>query len=105
MEHFQKIKKRKGCDIGMMNDLHPEHLAADEYPRKGKSGFDKKLKLEDIMDIAYRMNNPKPNIIIKAGNNAKWYLKYSPKEEIDERIEKTKFRDLRRCTMYIIDWE
>ena len=47
----------------------------------------------------------KPNIIIKAGKNAKWYLKYFQKDKIEEEIEKQKWRDTIRYTMYVIDWE
>ena len=101
-----RVEIREGCDFGIKNDLHPDHLAANEYPRVGKGGFDKELERDDLIQIAYEMNNPKPNIIIKAGVNAKWYLKYSPIEELDERIEKTKWRTgIKRSTMYIIDWE
>jgi hypothetical protein len=47
----------------------------------------------------------KPNIIIKAGKNAKWYMKKCPVNKIDEAIEKQKWRDISRFTMYIIDWD
>ncbi len=35
----------------------------------------------------------------------KWYLKYCEVNKIDEQIEKTKYRDCSRCTMYIITWD
>lgn len=97
MEHFIKIEKRLGCDIGRGGDLHPE----DDRCRVGKSGFDKNLKLYEILEIAYSMKNPRPNIVIKAGKNAKWYLKYC---SVD-KIEKNKYRDSSRCTMYIVIWD
>ena len=56
------------------------------------------------MEIAYKMDE-KPNIIIKGGKNAKWYLKSFPKDVIEEKIEKQKWRDTRRVTMYIIEWD
>lgn len=34
------------------------------------------------------MDNPHPNIIIKAGKNAKWYLKYCMPDKIDEKNRK-----------------
>ena len=44
-------------------------------------------------------------IIIKAGKNAKWYLKYYELSKLDEAIETTKqYRDTRRATMYVITW-
>lgn len=101
MEHFMKIEKRLGCDICRGDDLHPE----DDRGRVGKSGFDKNFKLYEILEIAYSMKNPRPNIVIKAGKNAKWYLKYCSIDKIDEKIEKNKYRDLSRCTMYIVIWD
>ena len=47
----------------------------------------------------------KPNVIIKAGKNAKWYIKKIPPNEIDNAIEKQKWRDTSRCIMYIIVWD
>ena len=55
--------------------------------------------------IAYKLD-ARPNIIIKAGINAKWYLKYFPKEKIQIEVDKQKkFRDISRCTMWIIEWD
>ena len=51
------------------------------------------------------MNDPRPNIIIKGGKNAKWYLKYCRIDKLDKEIEKTKFRDTSRCTLFIITWD
>ena len=101
MEHFTKVEKRFGCDIGRSNGLHPE----DGKWRVGKEGFDKNLELTDLIEIAYTMRNPRPNIVIKAGKNAKWYLIYCEVDKIDEQIEKTKYRNCSRCTMYIITWD
>ena len=102
MDHFTKIEKRLGCDIGRQNDLHPK----DGKWRVGKSGFDKTLKLTDMIELAHTMKDPRPNIVIKAGKNAKWYLKYCEEDKIDEKIEKTKWiSQSSRCTTYIITWE
>ena len=102
MEHFKTIEKRDGCDVGMINcDLHPE----DKRGCVGKSGLDKNLLLHELVEIAFTMTNPRPNIIIKAGKNAKWYLKHYELSELEEAIEKTKqYRDTIRATMYIITW-
>ena len=105
MEHFKNIEKRVGCDIFWHDkNLHPN----DNTHRVGKSGLDKTLKLSNIIDIAYEMNDPQPNIIIKAGQNAKWYLKYCSIDKLEEEIEKANWngkRDNSRVTMYIITWE
>lgn len=100
MNRFRNIERRDGVDLGYNNDLLPE----DKKWIVGKSGLDKNLKLNDIIEIAYTMDNPRPNIIIKGGKNAKWYLKFCTFETIDENIEKSKWRDCSRCTMYIITW-
>lgn len=47
----------------------------------------------------------KPNILIKAGPNAKWYIKKYDPRVIEEEIEKQSWRDVSRCTMYIIEWD
>ena len=71
----------------------------------GKSGLDKNISLEEILEISYKMNE-KHNIIIKAGPRAKWYLKRCPKDLIDAEIEKQRsWRDISRSTMWIIDWD
>jgi len=105
MVYFKNIEKRNGCDIGWHDkNLHPENGKG----RVGKSGLDKTLQLNEILEIAYGMNNPRPNIIIKAGKNAKWYLKYCPIDKLDEEIKKANWngkRDNSRVTMYIITWE
>ena len=100
MDHFRNIERRDGVDLGYKKDLRPE----DNKWIVGKEGLDKRLKFNEVIDIAYTMNNHRPNIIIKAGKNAKWYLKYCSFDKIDEQIEKNKWRDCSRCTMYIITW-
>jgi hypothetical protein len=101
MEHIKMMQKRVGVDIGYHgSDIYPKNC---EF-RVGKGGLDKTLTLGQIIEIAYQMED-KPNIIIKAGPNAKWYLKRFPKDIIDDEIEKQKWRDVSRFTMYIIDWD
>ena len=100
MEHVKKIEQRKGVDVGYNgSNIQP----IDREGCVGASGIDKSFTFEMVMRLAYKMDN-KPNIIIKAGPNAKWYLKHFQKDVIDEEIEKQKWRDTRRCIMYIIDW-
>ncbi len=107
MEYVKKFNKRDGCDFGYHQDnLHPESGEG----RVGKSGIDKTKTLTEVIKLASTMNNPRPNIIVKAGKNAKWYLKYTLLNELEEKIKKAKWngtRDakLKRCTMYIIEWD
>ena len=101
MEHIKKFEKRTGVDIGYHeSNLYPKNNEG----RVGKAGIDKSFSLHKMMEIAYKMDE-KPNIIIKGGKNAKWYLKSFPKDVIEEKIEKQKWRDTRRVTMYIIEWD
>ncbi len=101
MEHFKHIEKRCGCDIGYHeSNLHP----IDREGCVGAAGIDKSYTLSMVMNLAYKMPD-KPNILIKAGKNAKWYMKKFPPDKIDEAIEKQKWRDTTRSTLYIIDWE
>jgi hypothetical protein len=102
MEHITKFEKRKGADIGYNNsNLHP----ANREGCVGKSGIDKTFTLERVIALAYQMVE-RPNIIIKAGVNAKWYLKRCPIDEIEREIENQKnWRDVSRCVMHIIEWD
>lgn len=100
MEHIRIIEKRKGVDAGYHNNIHP----VDRYGCVGASGIDKSFTFDMVLKLAYKMDN-KPNIIIKAGPNAKWYLKHFQKDVIDEEIEKQKWRDTTRSIMYIIEWD
>ena len=102
MEHINLIEKRIGADLGFNeSNLHP----GNGEGRVGKSGLDKNLSLEKILKIAYKMDE-KPNIIIKAGPCAKWYLKKCAKNLIDSEIDKQRnWRDISRCTMWIVDWD
>jgi len=102
MTTFAKnIQIRNAADVGYSNDN------IDPINREGcvgKSGIDKDYTLDQVMYLAYKMK-PKPNIVIKAGKNAKWYLKSFPTEQIDDEIEKqTRWRDVSRSTIYIIEW-
>ena len=101
MEYFKKIEKRNGCDVGWHgSNIQP----IDREGCVGASGIDKSYTLDMVMKLAYKLDN-KPNIIIKAGPNAKWYMKKVHVDEIDNEIEKQKWRNTSRCTMFIIDWD
>jgi hypothetical protein len=102
MEHITLMEKRIGADLG----YHESNLRpANDEGCVGKSGLDKNLSLEEILEIAYKMKE-KPNVIIKAGTRAKWYLKRCPKNLIDAEIEKQRsWRNISRSTMWIIDWD
>lgn len=95
------MQKRQGVDVGYHSaNIHP----ADREGCVGKNGIDKTFTLEKMIELAYKMEN-KPNIIIKAGPNAKWYLKRFPKDVIESEIQKQTWRDTSRCIMYIIEWD
>lgn len=101
MEHIKAIERRTGVDVGYKgSDIHP----TDREGCVGASGINKSYTFDMVLELAYRMDN-RPNIIIKAGKNAKWYLKNFQKDVIEDEIKKQKWRNTSRCTMYIIDWE
>jgi hypothetical protein len=101
MENIRRVEKRIGVDVGYHeSNLQPQNRDGCV----GKSGIDKTYTLEQVIRKANDMN-PRPNIIIKAGKNAKWYLKRFPNNEIDVEIEKQKWRDTSRATMWIVEWD
>jgi hypothetical protein len=102
MEYVKKYQKRIGADAGYhTSNLHP----TNRMGCVGKNGIDKNYTLDEVIQLAYKMEQ-KPNIIIKAGPNAKWYVKRFKPELIDDEIEKQKkWRDVSRCTMHIIEWD
>lgn len=99
MENLKSIKKISGVDVGY-------HLSViDPVDRKGcigKRGIDKNYKLVDIIKLA---KEAKANIIVKGGKNAKWYLKNFPLDKIEEEIDKQRWRDTSRYSMWILEWD
>lgn len=93
LSNLEYFEKRYGVDIGYNNSnlSHPNYVNNKGYP--------KNLELEDVLKLAKDING---NIIIKAGKNAKWYIKYCDFENINEQIEKQRWRDTSRCIMYIV---
>jgi hypothetical protein len=91
----------QNADVKWGKNLHP----ADGEGRIGKQGIDAKYTLDMVKAIAYRMPE-KPNIIIKSGENAKWYIKKCPKNEIIIEIEKMRNsvygKNAQRATMYVL---
>jgi hypothetical protein len=99
MQYIKSIHRRNNCDIGYTNNnLEP----LNNIGRVGKSGIDKNLSFEKIIEFAYEIN---ANIIVKAGKNAKWYLKKFPINNIEDEIAKQKWRDTSRATIWIIEWD
>ena len=101
MEHVKRFEKLMGVDAGYHESaIHP----ANGVGRVGKRGMDKNLTLLEMIEIVYNMEE-KPNIIVKGGPNAKWYIKKINPEILYREIEKQSWRDTSRCTMYIIEWD
>lgn len=101
MEHLKSMHKKIGCDVGYhSSNLHPK----DREGCVGKQGINKDFTFEQVLALAYKMEE-KPNIIIKAGPKAKWYLKKFDLQTLDEEIEKQKWRNVSRSIMYVIEWD
>ena len=101
MDQVTNIEVRMGIDVGFhSSNIHP----IDRDGCVGKQGINKSFTFEMVLNIASKIHE-KPNIIIKAGKNAKWYLKRVQKELINDAIINQQWRDTSRCIMYIIDWK
>ena len=101
MEHVKKFEKRIGVDVGW----HESNIVPiDREGCVGKAGIDKSFSLQRIMEIAYKLE-PKPNLLIKGGKNAKWYLKRCPIDLIESKNEKQQWRDTSRVILYIVEWD
>jgi hypothetical protein len=100
MNQVNNIEVRRGVDVGYhSSNVHP----IDRDGCVGKQGINKLFTFEMVLKIASKIDE-KPNIIIKAGENAKWYLKRCQKDLINDAIISQQWRDTSRCIMYIIDW-
>jgi hypothetical protein len=93
--------KIEHADLKWGKNLHP----ADGEGRVGNQGINANYTLDMVKEIAYRMPE-KPNVIIKAGKNAKWYIKKCRKDEIIIEIEKMRnsgySESSRRSTIYVL---
>jgi hypothetical protein len=89
------------ADLKWGKNLHP----ADGEGRVGAAGIDKTYTLDMVKAIAYRMPE-RPNILIKAGENAKWYIKKCPEDKIFGEIAKMRNtifgKGAKRSTLYVI---
>jgi hypothetical protein len=92
----KNIATRFGDDVGYHNS---NMYTPDGEGRKGKHGFDKTLSWEKMLELALKIG---ANIIVKAGPNAKWYLKCFPAEAIDDEVKKQAWRRTDRATMWVI---
>ena len=100
MENFKRIERIEGCDVGWHNSN------IDPVNREGcigKGGINKSFTLEMVMNLAFK-HPEKPNIIIKAGKNAKWYLKKIKPTDINQAMQSQKWRNTSLYTMYVIEW-
>lgn len=93
------ITKFNAVDVGFhSSNIEPK----DGIGRVGKAGIDKSFTLEQMIEIAKESN---ANIIVKGGENAKWYLKrVEDKDALYKGIESQEWRDTSRCTMWYIQW-
>ena len=101
MEHFRSIQRRDGVDVG----YHESNLEPlNGVGRFGVGGIDKTFSFERMLELAHEIN---ANIIIKAGPNAKWYLKRCPVDEIEGRIaNQARWRNgTFRYKMWIVEWK
>lgn len=99
MEHFRSIQRRDHTDVG----YHESSLEPlNGVGRIGKRGIDKTFTLERMLELAYEIG---ANIIVKAGPNAKWYLKRFPVDKLDDEIAKQAWRNTSRATMWIVEWK
>jgi len=96
MNHIKTMEKRNATDIGYTKDNIVPY----------KKGIDKTMTLEQVIQLAYEID---ANIIVKAGKNAKWYLKkFDPcqiEDKIDETVNGWRADNVRRCTTWIIEWD
>lgn len=103
MDYIKEIKQGADVGYGVKCSIHPQNREGCV----GKNGIDKNYTIEQVILLARRMEE-KPNIIIKAGKNAKWYLKKCAAEDIQMECEKQQEwrpKSVARCTMYIIEQE
>jgi hypothetical protein len=79
-------------------------LEADVSLNKNQQSFDKNYTLDEMYQIMWLMEI-RPNILVKSGKNAKWYVKWIDPTTIEYRIAKQKkFRNLKGYVMWIIEW-
>ena len=85
-----------GVDVGY-HESSIEPL--NSVGRVGKNCIDKTFTLQQVMLLAHEVN---ANVIVKAGKNAKWYIKRIDIDYIQRGIEKQQWRDTSRAIMWVI---
>jgi len=101
-ELVTKMERREGSDLGQ--EIYPADGSKDAEKCVGARGFLKTLTLDEMIGIASRMEE-RPNIIVKAGDNAKWYLKRFPKDGIDAEFEKNRTRQgVKNTKLWVLEW-
>ena len=101
MEHIISLERRYGVDAGFHDaNLHPK----DGEGRVGKAGIDKTYTLNDVLKLAYKMDE-KPNIIVRGGSRSKWYLKRFSLDDFETEIAKQKKWRACSVNMWIIKWD
>jgi hypothetical protein len=99
MEHINTMRKMIGVDVGY-HESNIEPL--NNVGRVGKSGIDKTFTLQQVIVLAHEVD---ANIIVKAGKNAKWYIKRFDIDDIQQEIQKQIWRNTSRATMWVIEWD
>jgi len=109
MDNITNIKRIPGVDVGFHNNIKPIN---NEGVTGKNNGINKNFTFEMILNIAYKIETSnRPNIIVRSGKIAMWYLKRCSIEEIPDRIKKEeegmrgKNGRLKHFQMYIIEWE
>jgi len=98
MEHIRSIVRRDATDVG----YHESNIRSlNDVGKVGKRGIDKTYSLARVLELAREVD---ANIIIKAGKNAKWYLKRFPVDDLDREIAKQDWRNTSRCTMWVVEF-
>jgi len=98
MEHIRSIIRRDATDAGYhSSNIDPLYGVG----KVGKRGIDKTFTMARVMELAREVN---ANIIIKAGPNAKWYLKRFSLDSLDREIAKQSWRNTSRSTMWIVEF-
>ena len=93
------MRKMIGVDVGY-HESNIEPL--NNVGRVGKSGIDKTFTLQQVIVLAHEVD---ANIIVKAGKNAKWYIKRFDIDDIQQEIQKQIWRNTSRATMWVIEWD
>lgn len=102
---YSKYVVYPGQDVHIRRDIRP--LDCRHCPN-GNCGINKLYTFEQVIQVMCEFPIEKrPNVAVKAGKKAMWYLKKCPEEEIEVEQEKARRSgnaNLKRCTMFVITW-